>query len=107
MIVRFLAFSLLNVLSISAFSAQVDTVTIPSASMRKPIKCVVVTPEGYQSGDQKYPVVYLLHGHGGNYNNWVRNTATLQPYVDALKLIVVCPDGNVSSWYFDSPLDTA
>jgi S-formylglutathione hydrolase FrmB len=75
--------------------------------MHKPIKCVVVTPEGYTTGSQRYPVVYLLHGHGGSYNNWVRNTATLQPYVDALKLIVVCPDGNVSSWYFDSPADTA
>lgn len=104
--VKLLLFSVLGMLSIPAFSASVDTVTIQSASMRKPIKCVVVTPEGYQSGNDKYPVVYLLHGHGGNYTNWVRNTATLQPWADALKLIVVCPDGNVSSWYFDSPLDT-
>lgn len=107
MTVRISFLAMLVALCQNAFSARVDTVTITSASMHKPIKCVVVTPEGYSTGNQRYPVVYLLHGHGGSYNNWVRSTATLQPYVDALKLIVVCPDGNVSSWYFDSPVDTA
>lgn len=104
---KFLFAALLAAFSTTAFCAKVDTVTIFSNSMHKPVRCVVVTPEGYANNKQRYPVVYLLHGHGGSYSNWIRNTSTLQPYADALNLMVVCPDGNVSSWYFDSPVDTA
>lgn len=89
-----------------AFAAQVDTVTIFSNSMHKNVKCVVITPDSYSHSGKAYPVVYLLHGYGGNYRDWVKNTRTLQPTVDALNMVVVCPDGAVGSWYFDSPVDS-
>jgi len=31
----------------------------------------VYTPPGYEKGNAKYPVLYLLHGAGGNENAWV------------------------------------
>lgn len=30
----------------------------------------VYLPDGYQAGDLSYPVLYLLHGSGGNENDW-------------------------------------
>jgi enterochelin esterase-like enzyme len=31
----------------------------------------VYTPPGYDKGNTRYPVLYLLHGAGGNENNWI------------------------------------
>ena len=92
--------------SFGAFAAQVDTVTTFSTVMKKNIKAVVVTPEGYTS-NTSYPVVYLLHGAGDNYAGWINRVPSLKQYADNFKLIIVCPDGNVTSWYFDSPVDPA
>ncbi|TDH29036.1 esterase family protein [Segetibacter sp. 3557_3] len=86
--------------------ASIDTIAVSSKSMRKNVKCVVVTPANYKSGNQRYPVVYLLHGAGGSYNNWARRVPDLQQLADQNNLMIVCPDGLVTSWYFDSPIDS-
>jgi len=88
-----------------AFSAEVDTVKTYSNAMKKEIKAVVVTPTGYKSGGQ-YPVVYLLHGYGGNYANWINKVPAIKELADQHQLIIVCPDGNINSWYLDSPEQT-
>lgn len=91
-----------------ASAATVDTVAIPSKSMHKEIKTVVVLPAGYKANAaQRYPVVYLLHGHGGSYRNWITRVPHIQQLADQHQLIIVCPDGAVSSWYFDSPVDSS
>lgn len=82
------------------FAASVDTVTIDSKSMLKGIKAVVIFPEKYDKKNQ-YPVLYLLHGYGGRYDNWVNNVPEVQKLVDMYQYIVVCPDGGLDSWYWD------
>lgn len=86
-------------------AANVDTISIPSAAMSKSFKCVVITPTLKE--DVKYPVVYLLHGYSGAYNNWVMKVPALKEYAEEFQLIIVCPDGGYSSWYFDSPVDSS
>ncbi|WP_315816796.1 alpha/beta hydrolase [Paraflavitalea speifideaquila] len=86
--------------------ATIDTVTTFSASMKKGIKTVVVLPAGYDKG-KTYPVVYLLHGYSGNYADWVKKVKGVGLAADLYNMIIVCPDGNFSSWYFDSPIDSA
>ena len=54
--------------SLIAHSANVDTVITYSASMKKQIKAVVITPNNYATA-KELPVVYLLHGYGGNYSD--------------------------------------
>jgi S-formylglutathione hydrolase FrmB len=49
--------------------------------------------------------VYLLHGFGGRYSDWVKQDPEIQKLSDEHQLIIVCPDGAYSSWYFDSPVD--
>ena len=47
----------------AANAQSVDTVAVWSASMKKNIKNVVITPAAYQTDkDTRFPVVYLLHG---------------------------------------------
>ena len=89
-------------LSLSAFSAKVDTVTTYSPSMQKDIRAVVITPEAYNE-EEEFPVVYLLHGYSGNYRSWIEGVPELKEYADRFGLIIVCPDGNYGSWYLDSP----
>lgn len=87
-------------------AASVDTVLTYSPSMKKNIKAVIVKPDGYNTAE-KYAVVYLLHGYSGNYADWIKKAPVIMQYVDAYKLLIVCPDGNFGSWYIDSPEDSS
>ena len=102
--------NILLVLVISLFAstisnAAVDTVSIYSNSMFKEVKAVVITPSKYKKKGQPYPVVYLLHGYGGKYSDWVKKVTDMQQLADDNQMMIVCPDGNFGSWYFDSPVD--
>jgi S-formylglutathione hydrolase FrmB len=82
----------------------VDTVETYSAAMKKNIKAVVVTPDNYATAGE-LPVVYLLHGHSGNYTDWVKKAKGFEKMADDYQMIIVCPDGGFGSWYWDSPVD--
>ena len=88
---------------------QVDTVTVWSQSMHKPIKNVVILPATYNQQDttRHWPVVYLLHGFRGRYDTWINKTQPALPEAAShMGEIIVCPDGGFSSWYWDSPIDS-
>lgn len=64
-------------------------------------RMTVYTPAGYESGKGKYPVLYLLHGSGGDENAWPELGRAAQ-IIDNLiaqgkakPMIVVIPNGNV------------
>src|SRR6185312_13201992 len=95
-----LAFLLL--FSTRLFAGQTDTILVHSAAMNKDIKCVVIIPA---TTNAHWPVVYLLHGYGGNYAQWPGTAPQLQQEADAFGILFVCPDGGFDSWYFDSPVD--
>ena len=86
-------------------AAKIDTVKTVSASMKKTIKAIVITPDNYANATA-LPVVYLLHGHSGNYKDWVTKGKGVEKAADLYQMIIVCPDGN-NSWYWDSPVDAA
>lgn len=100
----FIAFVLLLSVFNGARAATVDTVLTESPSMNKSIKAVVIKSDDY-SRVKALPVVYLLHGAGGNYADWVTKVPMLKALVDQYQILIVCPDGNPTSWYFDSPVD--
>ena len=61
----------------------------------------VYLPSGYKPhGRTRYPVLYLLHGGGGDAADWV-NFGDLQATADAAstRMIVVMPDGTNGVWY--------
>lgn len=88
-------------------AAIVDTVSIPSKAMGKQFKCVVIRPDTYRQEIGKgkaYPVVYLLHGYGGWYSNYITRLPEIVQYADQYQFIIVTPEGK-DSWYIDSPVD--
>lgn len=92
---------------LQARAGNTDTIMVYSKAMHKNIPCVVITPSGYEKSGRRYPVIYLLHGYGGNYAQWAKTAPQLKTDVDVMNLIIVCPDGGIGSWYMDSPVDTA
>ncbi|WP_040539818.1 alpha/beta hydrolase [Pedobacter arcticus] len=95
-------FFLILFISFKSFGATVDTVNTFSPSMNKQIKAVVLKPDSYDN-KKTFPVVYLLHGYSGNYSNWANKVPAIKNLVDEYQLMIVCPDGNYGSWYFDAP----
>ena len=95
--------ALLLILSTASFAAQTDTILVHSTSMNKDIKCVVIQPT--HPTQPRLPVIYLLHGHGGNYAQWPATAPQLKQEADEMGILFICPDGGVDSWYFDSPID--
>jgi S-formylglutathione hydrolase FrmB len=87
-------------------AAFVDTVSTYSASMKKEIKAVMIRPSDYATGSA-FPVVYLLHGHGGDYSDWIKKVPEISGLADLYHFIIVCPDGSRAGWYFDSPVDSS
>lgn len=87
------------------YGAAVDTVQVYSRAMSKKISNVVIHPETAQ--DAPLPVLYLLHGAYGSHVNWITRVPEIQEYADQYQVLIVCPDGDTTSWYFDSPIDTA
>lgn len=72
----------------------------PSLGMSR--RLTVYTPAGYEKGDKRYPVFYLLHGMGGDENAWSelgRATQILDNLIaegKAEPMIVVMTNGNAS-----------
>lgn len=104
---RILLFIIAITLFSPSYSATVDTVSIYSQAMQKSFKCVVIKPSTPKKQNKSFPVVYLLHGYGGWYSNWIIRVPELMQYADDYRLMIVCPDGGKSSWYFDSPVDSS
>lgn len=101
---RLLFLSLLAV-SLSSRAATVDTLQIFSKSMNRNVKTVLVRPAGYDASGKKFPVIYLLHGAFGSYSNWILKVPHIQQLADQYQVMIVCPDGGFTSWYYDSPID--
>src|SRR5678809_1360705 len=73
------------------------------------IRDSVYTPPGYEQGKAKYPVMYLLHGGGGDEDGWV-NRGRANYIIDnliaskqAVPMIVVITNGNPDA--VAAPLD--
>lgn len=77
---------------------RIDTITYNSKTVGSTRKALVYTPPGY-SKDKKYPVLYLLHGIGGDEKEWL-NGGHPEAILDNLyaekkvePMIVVLPNG--------------
>jgi enterochelin esterase family protein len=79
---------------------SVSDVWYPSPSLHMRRRMQVYTPPGYESGIARYPVLYLLHGGGGDENNWVELGYAAQILDNLIAerktqpMIVVMPNAN-------------
>ncbi len=91
--------------SLITSAATVDTIRVFSKVMKKEVPAVVISP-ARNAAVKDFPVLYLLHGFGGNYRLWITKVPQLQQLADKYGCIIVCPDGGYTTLYFDNPLDS-
>ena len=83
------------------YSRQIVEEKLSSVMMARQMPYRVILPAGYSTAvSKRYPVVYLLHGLMGHYNNWTDKT-TVVTDTAGKDVIVVTPEGG-DGWYTDS-----
>lgn len=61
----------------------------------------VILPKNYEANkSERFPVIYLLHGLTGHFDNWADRTK-LKEYAANYNYIIVTPEGD-NGWYSDS-----
>ena len=82
--------------------ANVENYKLSSKLLAREIPYRVILPVNYKNANEKtlYPVVYLLHGLTGHFDNWTDKTK-LTDYAAKYNYIIVTPEGN-NGWYSDS-----
>lgn len=105
---RLFVFSVLSLVCFYAQASTVDSLDVPSAVMNKAYKAAVVLPASYANSKASYPVLYLLHGGSGHFNDWLNKTPDkmlVKNLADQFNIIIVMPEGETFGWYLDSPVD--
>jgi len=84
--------------------AEVREIAIDSAAMgEKEWPALVVLPPAYRAEpDRRFPVLYILHGAGGDHVSWV-DYLPLAALLQTRPAICVCVYGRAFGWYVDSP----
>jgi len=103
---RLLFVALALAFSLPAAASSVITREFDSAALQRKWSYAVYLPDGYETSNLKYPVLYLLHGHGQDLYAWV-NYGHIQPTTDELiahgeipPAIIVMPDAGMT-WFVD------
>ncbi|MFA6541862.1 MAG: alpha/beta hydrolase-fold protein [Bacteroidota bacterium] len=82
--------------------AQVTVVedSLYAPSIKGYSKFYAILPDSYTVTQERYTTIYLLHGFGGDYTNWVKLTDLVRD-LRLYHYIVICPDAK-NSWYTNS-----
>jgi S-formylglutathione hydrolase FrmB len=98
--------------SLSAAASELHHKSVPSAALNRDMSYTVYVPDGYQSSDLHYPVLYLLHGAGGDEKAWVehggiRERADRLIASGAIPPTIIVMPGCRSCWWIDGAKDQA
>ena len=96
-----------RIVSEQRIDARLRELTVAAPALGTRTKVRVLLPDGYRAGDdRRYPVLYLLHGAGGDETDWTDDGAAARATAGK-PLIVVMPDGGKAGWYTDWSNDGA
>ena len=97
---------LLLAINAGALAGEVLTEVFRSEAIGRDYKYTVYLPDSYKKDERRYPVLYLLHGAGGDENEWLA-AGGLRATMDAMiarkliqPLVVVMP-GHTGAWWVD------
>src|SRR5258705_3152837 len=79
---------------------DVETIQFKSELIGQFLPYNALLPVGYAESSKRYPVLYLLHGLFGRYDDWATRT-NLAQYATNYDVIIITPEGH-DSWYTDS-----
>lgn len=85
-------------------AARAESTSFWSAALGRQMPYLVYLPSGYDSeAERRYPVLYMLHGLGGTYEEWYGygifdKTERLVSSGEVQPFIIVLPQGDVDYW---------
>lgn len=93
--------------SLSAQAGDLRRESIPSASLGRDLPYLIYVPDGYDEGQQHYPVLYLLHGAADNETSWaekglIREKADQLIESGAIPPTLIVMPGCPECWWIDS-----
>jgi enterochelin esterase-like enzyme len=84
-----------------------ESLKIKSSVLGKEVGYSIYLPKGYESDNQRYPALYLLHGYSDDETGWAQFGQVQRIANDVISggeapsMIIVMPDAGVS-WYLNS-----
>ncbi len=84
------------------FVRSMQVQSFESFSVARTLKYAVMLPSSYEKSTARFPVLYLLHGHTGDYRSWISYAQLPLSTPDQICAIVVLVDGGNSfytNWY--------
>jgi len=100
---RVAAVSGTNLRVVDGDGLQVQTLELNSKLLKRKVFFTVILPAEYLSpsaSGRVFPVIYLLHGLSGHFDNWTGKTSLVK-YFAGMNAIAVIPEG-ADGWYTDS-----
>lgn len=97
----------------TATAGEVFADAAPSKALGRTVPFTVYLPDGYKDGAGPYPVVYLLHGAGGDENEWRTKGGSVETLDGLIKRglmrpsIAVMPTAGPASWWADGAAEKA
>ena len=97
----------------AAVSGEVFSDSVRSAALGRDLNFTVYLPDGYKDAAGKFPVVYLLHGAGGDESEWVRKGGATETLDGLIKrglmrpTVAVMPTTGPASWWADGASEQA
>jgi putative tributyrin esterase len=89
-------------ISAREFERSMQVQNFYSPAVERTLKYAVMLPSGYHNSQTAFPVLYLLHGHSGNYRSWINYAQLPLTVANQLNAVVVLVDGGNSfyvNWY--------
>lgn len=95
----------------TVMAGSITTKRFFSAVLQRNWSYNIYLPANYDTSDSAYPVIYLLHGNGGNEASWDEGMRVIDGLIQAGKLrpIIAVAPASGSSWWVDTlePFETA
>lgn len=97
---------LILLIGAAAQAGEVFVETFRSQAIGRDYKYTIYLPDSYKSDERRYPVLYLLHGAGGDENEWLAKGGAKET-MDALiarkliKPMIVIMPGHTAAWWVD------
>jgi S-formylglutathione hydrolase len=73
-----------------------------SNTLKRDKRVNIVLPSQHDSQSRNFPVLYLLHGYGGNKATWIKNTSLLE-IKQHVNLIIVLPESG-RRWFINDAM---
>ncbi|MBC7502033.1 MAG: esterase, partial [Herminiimonas sp.] len=75
----------------TAMAGQAYSDTYRSAALDRDVKFTVYLPDAYKDATTKLPAIYLLHGAGGDENEWMRKGGAVETLDGLIKRGLIRP----------------